>query len=466
MRIVNLHKRLVLPMLLLALPRISIAQDAGGGTLSLSAAVADAEKNYPSIQISQDDLNASAANIALARTAYLPRLDGVAQFNRGTRNNVFGSLLPQSIIPPMSGPVIGTNNSGSVWGSATGLLINWQPFDFGMRSARVRAAVAAKDQASAANQRTQLEVATASADAYLTVLAAMSTKRAASAAIDNWEILRTSIHALVSSQLRPGADESRIDAEKAAAVTELALADQAIANSEATLQRFLTGPIPRVLAEGKFLSEIPAVADMDAPLVLTDNPVMSERHAAVEQNASQLRSLERSWTPQFNLEAAAYARGTGAETNGQRLSGVGGLAPNVSNYVAGVNVTFPFMEFASIHAREAAQAATLRSAKANEILTDKTLHEQFAQAQASLRATQTIAQNTPIQRGAAQTTLNQATARYKAGLVPIDDVAQAQRLLVQAQIDDAIARLNVWRSYLHVEFIRGDIQPFLQEANR
>jgi outer membrane protein TolC len=134
--------------------------------------------------------------------------------------------------------------------------------------------------------------------------------------------------------------------------------------------------------------------------------------------------------------------------------------------VAGVNVTFPFMEFASIHAREAAQAATLRSAKASEILTDKTLHEQFAQAQASLRATQTIAQNTPIQRGAAQTTLNQATARYKAGLVPIDDVAQAQRLLVQAQIDDAIARLNVWRSYLHVEFIRGDIQPFLQEANR
>jgi outer membrane protein TolC len=83
-----------------------------------------------------------------------------------------------------------------------------------------------------------------------------------------------------------------------------------------------------------------------------------------------------------------------------------------------------------------------------------------------LTATQAIAQNTPIELKAAHSALDQATARYKAGLVPIDDVAQAQRLMVQAEMDDAIARLNVWRAFLRLQFVRGDLQPFLQEAGR
>jgi outer membrane protein TolC len=193
---------------------------------------------------------------------------------------------------------------------------------------------------------------------------------------------------------------------------------------------------------------------------------MLEQHALVAQSTEQLKAIERSWAPQFNLEGSAYARGTGAEANGQRLPGANGLAPNTGNYVAGINITFPFMDFASVHAHEAAQAANLRAAKADEALTDKNLQEQFAQAQANLSATQVIAQNTPIQLKAAQASLDQATARYRAGLTPIDDVAQAQRLLVAAQIDDSIARLNVWRAFLRLQYIRGDLQPFLQEANK
>ena len=73
-----------------------------------------------------------------------------------------------------------------------------------------------------------------------------------------------------------------------------------------------------------------------------------------------------------------------------------------------------------------------------------------------------IAKNTPIQVSAARTALAQATARYKAGLSSIDDVAQAQRLMVQAQMDDSIARLNVWRAFLQLQSVRGDLGPFLQ----
>jgi outer membrane protein TolC len=121
--------------------------------LTIVQVVQGAQQNYPAIHISEQELNAAIANIRLARTSYLPRLDGIVQINRATRNNVFGTLLPQNILPSMSGPVIGTNNAGSVWGSATGLLVNWQPFDFGLRHANVESAAAARERANATVQR-------------------------------------------------------------------------------------------------------------------------------------------------------------------------------------------------------------------------------------------------------------------------------------------------------------------------
>jgi outer membrane protein TolC len=434
--------------------------------LTIAQVVQDAQQNYPAIHVSEQELNAAMANIRLARTSYLPRLDGIVEVNRATRNNVFGTLLPQSMLPSMSGPVIGTNNGGSVWGSATGLLLNWQPFDFGLRRAKVEAAAAARDRANAYVQRSQLEVSSAAADAFLTVLAAGQARNAAQVAVDNWETLRKSIHALTAAELRPGADESRIEAEKAAANTQLALAIEAVEMGHATLSKFLSKPdnLPRPLNSTHLLGEVPLGVEDDGAFHPANTPAMLEQHAVVSQSASELRATDRSWVPQFNLEAAGYGRGTGAETNGQRLSGANGLAPTVGNYAVGLNVTFSFLDFASIHAREASQAATLEAEQARETLVGRQLQEQFDQARAALRAMRSIAKNTPIQASAARTALSQATARYKAGLSSIDEVAQAQRLVVEAEMDDSIARLNVWRAFLQLQSVLGDLQPFLQAA--
>lgn len=436
--------------------------------LTLADVVQSAVREYPLIHVTQEELNASAANIELARTAYLPRIDGLAQFNRATRNNVFGALLPQSVIPSMTGPVLGTNNAGSVWSSATGLLVNWQPFDFGVRHANVQASVAARDAARAVVQRTQLEIGTAAADAFLTLIAARQTEKSAAAAVDNWGVLLRSIHALTSAQLRPGADESRIEAERAMSGTQLAYARQAEETSRATLAKFMPGADDgRVVFDTDHLLDEPSpLLDDDAPFQTGQHPVMVEQKAMTAQAAAQLHAAERSWVPQFNLEGATFARGTGAQTDGSRLGGASGLTPNVANYAVGLNMTFAFMDFASIHAREAAQAATVRASKSNEQVADRNLQEQFAMARAAVRAARAVAANTPVEMKAAHMAFDQAQARYKAGLAPIDDVAQAQRLVVQAEVDDSIARLNIWRALLRLEASRGDIQPFVQAVSK
>ena len=117
--------------------------------LTLDQAIDFALANYPAVRASMERANASREAVSLSRTAYLPRTDLLWQSNRATRNNIFGLLLPQSVVPPISGPVLPGTSDRGVWGSAGGILLSWEPFDFGYRSANVDVAKAGQDRANA-----------------------------------------------------------------------------------------------------------------------------------------------------------------------------------------------------------------------------------------------------------------------------------------------------------------------------
>jgi outer membrane protein TolC len=433
--------------------------------LTIQQAVETAVKNYPAITVSQEQMNAAAAGIAVARTAYLPRVDTLAQVNRATRNNVFGLLFPQGVIPSMSGPVLGSNNFGSVWGSAVGGLVTWEPFDFGLRGANVSVAKASHSRSEAAVKRTTFEISAATADAYVTVVAAEETVRAAQAGVDRSEVLVRSARALANAQLRPGADASRAEAELAAARTQLAQAQQAVAVAKAVLAQFVgLEPQQITVTAPKLLGLPPEQTALQ--FNASQNPIAAEQNALVEQKKAELQALEKSFAPRFFAQGSAYARGSGANVTGSRLGGLNGLAPDTQNYALGFTVTFAAMDFASLHAREAAQSATIRaeSARYEEISTQLTA--QWNAAQAALSGARSVAVNTPVEVSSADAAVQQATARYQSGLGTIVDVADAQRLWTQAQIDDALARLNVWRALLRVATASGDLAPFLTSAGQ
>ena len=81
--------------------------------VSLSQAIQYAIDHYPSVRASLEQVNAATAGVAASKAAYLPRFDSVWQTNRATANNIFGQLLPQSLLPPISGPVLSTASSPS-----------------------------------------------------------------------------------------------------------------------------------------------------------------------------------------------------------------------------------------------------------------------------------------------------------------------------------------------------------------
>jgi outer membrane protein TolC len=427
--------------------------------MTLPEAAEKAVAHYPSIRVSNEELGAAAAQINLARTAFLPRADFIAQVNRATRNNVFGLLLPQSILPSISGPPNPVNSMTSVWGSATGFLVSWEPFDFGLREANVNAAEAARKRAGAAVERTRFEVAALAADAYLTSIAAQQTLRAAEAQVRRARTVEQIVAALTKAELRPGADLSRSRAETAAAEAQVVQAANAISAARTTLQQ-LTG-VEVAAAPGRLLETMP---DDPKEASVAASPYAVEQSAAVAAVEAERKALDRAYYPRFNLQGATYARGTGANPDGTTLGGLNGLGPNIANWAVGMTVTFPFLELPSLRARKeiADHRRAAESAKYDQLLVE--LNARVRKAKDDLASARRLADLTPRQLEAAQTSERQATARYKAGLGTLVEVADAQRLLTQAEIDNALARLNVWRAALAAAAAEGDLTPFLNQV--
>jgi outer membrane protein TolC len=454
---------MIVLVLLTGFSRSTLAQSSSSEkkTLTLEEAVDFGLKNYPAVRGALERVRAAEAGVGLARTNYLPKADIVWQTNRATDNNITGLLLPQSIIAPISGPVAVSTSNRSAWGSAAGLLFSWEPFDFGYRGAKVEVARAGRDRATAEASLTRLDVAVGTVNAYLTVLAAQQTVRAADADVQRRETFDKAVHVLVDNQLRAGADASRADAESARARVNLARAQQQEEISRAALADILGLPdVSLEVQEGALLGSTPE----ENPLATTiqNNPIAQTQHARVEEAQSQVRVLDRSYYPKFYLQSSVFGRGSGWDPAGKFEGGTTGLGPDRSNWAVGLSATLPVFDIFAIRSRKAIESANERAeaARYDQILQDLT--GQLRKAQASLAGARKVAQNTPVELEAARTTEDQERSRYQAGLATLIEVSDAQSLLVQAETDDAVARLAVWQNLASVAAAQGDLQPFLQ----
>ena len=456
-------------LVLLTIAAAALAQSpstvaASGSTLTIEQAVQYALDHYPTVRAALAQIEASSADVDVARAQSLPRLDGVWQSNRGTANNIFGQLLPQSVIPSLSGPVLSSASGDSVWGSATGALFSWEPMDFGLRRAGIASAEAGLTRARSLETLTRLDVQQAVANAYLNVIAAQRAVTAAQADVDRRVVLGQAVQTLVDNQLRPGAEASRANAERAAAQTRLIRAQQTVTLAQTTLMRVLgmTTGTPTIAAA---LPSPPA--EVVATTAPASHPLAQAHRAAIDQAKAAEEVLARTDYPRLYVQSSVFARGSGADPSGVFDGGLDGLGLDRANWAAGVQVVFPnVFDFTSLRARKSAAAASTRS---ESLLYDEailTVTSQQRAAAASLEATRAIAASTPVQLTAAQQSEQQARARFDAGLANIVEVADAQNLLAQAEVEDQLARVDVWRALLAVAVAQGDLTPFLNLARQ
>jgi len=458
----RLHLSAAILCVLILFPNLSTAQSdqAPSKALTLEDALNYALKHYPAVRASLEQVSAARAGVTLARTQYLPQLNGVYQDSRATQNQMPGIWLPTPITATVEGP-IGPSSGQSFWGSQAAAFFSWEPLDFGLRPSIVGQAKSAQEKSDADLAVTQLLVATAVGNYFLTALATQQAVIAAQANVDRWQVFDHSIHILVDNSLRPGADASRADAQLAIARTQLYQAQQSEQAALATLAALMGTAGAEIRLDAGRLLELPSADSLPA-LAPTNNPLARDEMAAVRQVQAQEKTLSRTDFPRIFLQAEGFARGSEVPNNGSAIGNWNGLAPARGNWVAGITIMFPnIFDLKALSAEKQVAQATERTQQA---LYDKAIQDLTGQVQAALaqlKTAQLVAQQTPIELAAARASETQSRARYNASLATLVEVADAEGLLAQAEIDDAVARLNVWRSLFGVAYAQGNLQPFL-----
>jgi outer membrane protein len=417
--------------------------------------------NYPAVRASLEQYNAAKAGVGVAETNYLPRLDSAWQGDRGSRESVLGVLLPQS-------PNILTGTQGSVtphanrpfWTSGAGVLLSWDPFQFGYRHAEVLSAMATEARTQEQVTLTQLGVASAVAEASLALLADEQRTAATQADVNRREVFDKSVHALVDAHLRPGADASRADAELAEAMTRLIQAQGEVDLGGIALARVLGLAGTRVtIIPGPLLQAPPDQPLIEAPV--DQHPDALVEQGRVNEEQARIRVLNHEYFPHFTTESLISARGSGERSNGTVEPGLNGLDFSAYNWEAGLTVQMNLTQIFSIHERKRVEVANRRSEEADYEQTLQALTAQQQTAVAELNDARRVAQNTPVELSASREGEMQARARFRAGLGTIVDVAEAQNLLAQAEMDDSLARLSIWRALAQLAAANGNLTPFL-----
>jgi outer membrane protein TolC len=444
---------------------LSISGPAAGQErrMTLARAVAFAVEHHPSLRAQAGAEDATVAQLDLARAGYLPSLTLSAQLEDGTANVLRGALFPLPGIPAVSGPPTGRTLGDSGYGTLIGAGGSWDVSGILQRMAAVDVALADRQRASASTQVSRLAVAFSAARAFLAALTRDEEVKAASASVERARVFLTQVKALADQSLKPGADLTRAQAELALASTQSFRAQQAQAVAIIELAQSLGLSGQTVVADpGKLLQ--PPGRPIAAATAATNPALLESQRAAALAHARQ-RVTRFQYLPRLEVVGALWSRGSGLASGALGPSRGSGLVPDTPNWAAGLVLAWPPLQVIGTRAQSRVDAANARAADAGQEVVAQAVRSQIDVGRAILEGAVRVAENTPVARNAATAAEGQARARYSAGLASVIEVAEAQRLLAQAEIDDVVARLAVWSAKLVLARAVGDLSPFLSEVD-
>jgi outer membrane protein TolC len=426
--------------------------------MTLDQVVAKALANHPRIRAGEAEERAAEARTDTVRTRVLPALGVSAQINRSTGNTPPGAWFLTPGFPPISGAPRGKALDSGTWQTGASVWASWDVLAFERQAAAVDVALAARSEAAALTEADRLEVAYRAADTFLELIEAQETVRAATASVDRAQILVTMTQPLVTQSLRPGADAARAQAELAAAQTALARTEQLLDVRRTLLAQAMGDASLRVEADPGALAS-PAEGGTPSLAPSPSHPDIVRANAAVSRRVQEQSAVAVEYLPRIDAVAALWARGSGLYQ-----SPADGWVPDIANWAAGIVASWSILDIPTVHDRARAAAAETDVASARRDEAYLAVASDLSSAAAGLEGAERVARQTPATLAAARAAEQQLVARYRAGLAPVIDVAEAERLLTQAEIEDALARLEVRRARLALSRAAGDLGPFLSSA--
>jgi len=431
-------------------------------TLSIRDVLALVQSGQPQLQAYRERSDATGYNVSLVKNSIVPDLTAGYQAGYATDNNITGMSYP-GLLMPLSGPVFSGSSNTLIPGTALAAFLQWTPLTFGQRTAAVEKAAAQFKLAGNNYDNALFQQRYAAILVYLDIIYLQKLQASQQVNIDRTQTGLLQSLVLTKEGLRPGLDSVQFQALYAQAVMER-LGTQRLYQSQVLELCRLTGlpgiPDDLAFSDSLMAAQLPMLPDTSG--AFTQNPAYQYQQAQVALSAANLKEAERAWRPKLDLWANAYSRGSGIAADGS-VDKANGWSLSRNNYGAGVQLSFPILAFSKVNIQKKQYRSLLRADQAQLSQVSVNLQRQVETAESNYRQNLLIAAQAPVQFKAARLSYEGLRLSYQSGLVDFTRLTQGQYQLLNAEVMEANAYLQVWRSLLDISVSKGNLDLFTNQ---
>lgn len=432
--------------------------------LSVKDVLALIQSGQPQLQAYRERSAAQGYNVNLAQNTLMPSLVGGYQAGYATDNNITGLSYP-GLLLPISGPVAAHSSNNLIPGTALAAYLQWTPLTFGQRAAAIGKAAAQFKLASSAYDNALFQQRYAGILAYLDILYLQKLLLTQQANIDRTQVGLQQSLVLSKQGLRPGLDTVQFQSLLAQAIMER-LNTQRLYRAQVLELCRLTGLQDRIedvyLTDTLMILRLPELPDTSG--AYTQHPNYQYYKAQVAMSAASLREVERGWRPKLDFWANAYSRGSGIDANGI-VDKADGWALSRSNFGAGMQLSFPILQFARVNIQKRQYRFLLQADKDQLSQVEIDLRRQVETAESNYRQDLLLSREAPLLSSAARLSYQGLQLSYKSGLVDYTRLTQGQYQLLYAEMAEADACLQVWKALLDIGVSKGNLNLFTDQLN-
>jgi outer membrane protein len=431
---------------------IANAGDAAApSAMTLPEALQYARAHHPALRAALARAQAVAADATVTRARWYPTLVGTAQLLASTTNNTTGSYLS---IPGFDNPRVSATRAESP-GSASlapspstlvGLGARQELFDFGRITAQVAVDDLNAEAERLSSESTSLVIDYDVEETYFAVSTAHAIQTASEHAYERAAVHRDLARAGVESGLRRPIELTRSEATLDRYDLGRIRARRGVAVAESVFAAAVGLPGSRldITPAAEAPTEVPPLPAALAK-ALRDNPELLGAHAREQGQEARVRAIESETRPNLFLSGAISGNAGGATPSSGEAAPDQGLLPVVPNWDVGVALSWPLLD-PTVSARadraRIQQDAEREETRAVQLRVTASVEEAYLDVEAAGEALPVLKHT----MDAAVANYAQANARFENGLGDTVELADAEELRTNAEIELALGTFEVART--------------------
>lgn len=417
--------------------------------MTLGEALAYAHEHQPAILEALARIQTRFAQAEVPAAQWYPKVTATAQLFAMTANNTTATFVaPDSMDVPRIGGTAVTDTGGlSPYPSTfVGAGLLQEIFDFGRIGAERAAADALVTVERRAADAQRLDVDFGVEESFFAVLAAKGVVRAANEAYARALVHRDLAKRGVDSGLRSPIELTRAEADLARYDVDRVRALGGVAVAQSVLAASIGAPELELDAAARPVqpSDLPTLADA-LTMAQRRDPGLAAALAELRGAEARTRAIGAELRPDLSLTATVSGRAGGAPATSEPQPAGDGWVPSVPNWDAGLLFVWPLFDQVVVARREASEADEkerrdeIDVERLQVVARARETYERFQVARSAVVALE----NAVV---AARANWAQADARFRAGIGNAVELADAEAVRTQAEVQLALGEFEMERS--------------------